>query len=79
MFCVRNMGAHVRCAILDCQWYEKQDKKLGSCAAKKGAKKLVSSNFAKIQEVGTKIREIGEEISLTPPSPIKATNSIVFV
>jgi hypothetical protein len=28
--------------------YEKQDEKLDSCAAKKGVKKLVSSNFSKL-------------------------------
>ena len=48
-------------------------------AAEKGAKKLVSSDFAKILEVATKIRETCEKTLFTPPSPIKATNSIVFV
>jgi hypothetical protein len=64
---------------LECQWYEKWDKKSDSRAAGKGAKKLVSSNFAKILEVATKIRETCEKTLFTPPSPIKATNSIVSV
>ncbi len=50
--------------------------KLDSRAVKKGAKKLVSSNFAKILEVSTKISETCEKTLFTPPSPIKATNSI---
>ncbi len=41
-------GAHVQSTSSECQWYEKRDEKLDSCAAKKGTKKLVSSNFAKI-------------------------------
>jgi hypothetical protein len=49
-FCARNMGAHVQCISLECQRYKKRDKKSDSCAAKKGAKKLVSSDFAKILE-----------------------------
>ena len=52
---------------------------LDSHAAKKGAKKLVSSDFVKILEVATKIRETCEKTLFTPPSPIKATNSIVSV
>jgi hypothetical protein len=43
------------------------------------AKKLVSSNFAKILEIATKIRETCETTLFTPPSPTKATNSIVSV
>jgi hypothetical protein len=73
------MGAHVRCTSSECQRYEKGDKKLDSCAAEKGAKKLVSSDFAKILEVATKIRETCEKTLFTPPNPIKATNSIVSV
>ena len=42
-------------------------------------KKLVSSNFMKILEVATKIRETCEKTLFTPPSQTKATNSIVFV
>jgi hypothetical protein len=42
-------------------------------------KKLVSSNFAKVIEVETKIRETCEKTLFTPPSPIKATNSIISV
>jgi hypothetical protein len=77
--CARNMGVHVQCTSLECQWYKKQDKKLDSCAAEKGAKKLVSSDFAKILEVAAKTRETCEKTLFTPPSPIKATNSIVSV
>jgi hypothetical protein len=73
------MGAHVQRTSSECQGYEKRDKKLNSCAAEKGAKKLVSSNFAKILEVATKIRETCEKTLFTPPSPIKATDSIVSV
>jgi hypothetical protein len=73
------MGAHVQCTSLECQWYEKWDEKLDSRAAEKGAKKLVSSDFAKILEVATKIRETCEKTLFTPPSPIKTTNSIVSV
>jgi hypothetical protein len=58
---------------------ENKTRKLDSRAAEKGAKKLVSSNFAKILEVATKIRETCEKTLFTPPSPIKATNSIVSV
>jgi hypothetical protein len=36
-FCARNVGAHVQCTSLECQRYEKQDKKSDSHAAKKGA------------------------------------------
>jgi hypothetical protein len=50
-----------------------------SRAAEKGAKKLVRSDFAKILEIATKIRETCEKTLFTPPSPIKATNSIVSV
>jgi hypothetical protein len=67
----------VRCTSSECQWYKKWDKKSDSHAAEKGAKKLVSSNFAKILELVTKIRETCEKTWFTPPSPIKATNSIV--
>ncbi len=37
------------------------------------AKKLVSSNLAKILEVATKIREACEKTLFTPSSPVKAT------
>jgi hypothetical protein len=43
----RNMGVHVRHTSLECHRYEKQDKKSDFRAAEKGAKKLVSSDFAK--------------------------------
>ena len=51
---------------------------LDSHAAKKGAKKLVSSDFAKILEVATKIRETCENTLFTPSSPIKATKLYHF-
>jgi hypothetical protein len=73
------MGVHVGRSSLECQGYEKQDEKSDSRAAKKGAKKLVSSDFAKILEVATKIRETCEKTLFTPPSPIKATNSFVSI
>jgi hypothetical protein len=53
--------------------------KHGAHARCTSAKKLVSSYFAKILEVATKIRETCEKTLFTPPSPIKATNSIVSV
>ncbi len=43
------------------------------------ANKFVSSDFAKILEVATEIRETCEKTWFTPPSPTKATNSIVSV
>ncbi len=43
------------------------------------AKKLVSSNFAKILKVATKIRETCEKTLFTPPSLPKATYSILSV
>ncbi len=42
-------------------------------------KKLVSSDFAKILKVATKIRETCEKTLFTPPSQTKATNSIISV
>jgi hypothetical protein len=60
-FCARNMGVHVKCTSLECQWYEKRDEKSDSRAAEKGAKKLLSSDFAKILEIATKIREACEK------------------
>jgi hypothetical protein len=46
----------------------KWDKKSDSCAAKKGAKKLVRSNFAKTlnKKVATKKRETCEKHNLLP-------------
>jgi hypothetical protein len=41
--------------------------------------KLVSSDFAKILKIATKIRETCEKTLFTLPSPTKATNSIVSV
>ncbi len=42
------------------------------------AKKLESSDFAKILEVATKIRETCEKTSFTPFSPLKATKLYRF-
>ncbi len=78
-FCARNMGAHVRRTSLECQGYEKQDEKSDSRAAKIGAKKLVSNDFAKILQGAAKIRETCENTLFTPPSPRKASNCIVSV
>jgi hypothetical protein len=57
----------------------KRDEKLESHAAKKGAKKLVSSNIAKIleNESSDEDRETCEKTMFTPFNPIKATNPIV--
>jgi hypothetical protein len=52
---------------------------IGFPCSRERREKLVSSDFAKILEVVTKIRETCEKTLLTPPSPIKATNSIVSV
>ena len=43
-----------------------------------GAKKLVSSDFAKILKVATKIRETCEKTLFTPSSPVKATKLYRF-
>jgi hypothetical protein len=48
VMCSRNMGGHVRCGIRSTKGI--RDKKLESPATKKGAKKLVSSDVAKILE-----------------------------
>ena len=50
IMCARNMGAHVRRGTRRTKGIKKWDKKLDSCAAEKGVKKLVSSNCAKILE-----------------------------
>jgi hypothetical protein len=42
------------------------------------AKKVVSSNLAKILEVATKIRETCEKTLFTPSSPVKATKLYRF-
>ncbi len=57
----------------------KRDKKLESRAAEKGAKKLVSSDVAKIleNENSDKDNETCEKTMFTPTNPIKATNPIV--
>jgi hypothetical protein len=76
---VPETGTHLQCTSSECQGYEKRDDKSDSRSAENGAKKLVSSDFAKILEVATKIRETCEKALFTPHSPIKATNSIVSV
>jgi hypothetical protein len=48
VMCARNMGMHVRHGIQSTKGIKTRDEKLDSHTAKKGAKKLVSSNFAKI-------------------------------
>ncbi len=48
MMCARNMGAHVRHGTWRTKGMRKQDEKPDSRAAEKGAKKLVSSDYAKI-------------------------------
>ncbi len=56
----------------------KRDEKLESCVAEKGAKKLVSSNIAKIlEESSDKDRETCEKTMFTPSYTIKARNHIV--
>ncbi len=79
--CARNMGAHVRRDTQRTKGMNNQDEKSDSRAAEKGAKKLVSSNFAKILDkeaiVVIKIRETCEKTMFTPSNPIKATNPIV--
>jgi hypothetical protein len=54
-------------------------KHMGAHARCTSANKLVSCNYAKILKVATKIRETCEKTLFTPPSPTKATNSIVSV
>ncbi len=46
----RNMGVYVWCGTRRTKGIKKRDEKLDSCAAEKGAKKLVSSDCAKILE-----------------------------
>jgi hypothetical protein len=48
IMCASKMGAHVQCGTGRTKEMRKWDEKLDSHAAKKGAKKLVSSNCAKI-------------------------------
>ncbi len=50
VMCARNMGAHVQHSTLEYQRYEKPGGEIGFCAAKKGAKWLVSSECTKILE-----------------------------
>jgi hypothetical protein len=76
--CLKYGGA-CRTWYSEYQRYKKWDEKLDSHTAEKGAKKLVSSNCAKILEkkVAIKIRETCEKTMYTPSNPIKATNSII--
>ncbi len=46
IMCARNMGAHVQRGTWRTKGMKKWDEELDSRAAKKGAKKLVSSNYA---------------------------------
>ncbi len=48
--CARNMGAHVQRGTWRTKGIKKQDEKSDSRSAKKGAKKLVTSNCAIILE-----------------------------
>ncbi len=48
VMCARNMGAHVQRGTRRIKGMRKRDEKSDSHAAKKGAKKLVCSNHAKI-------------------------------
>ncbi len=50
--CATNMEAHIGRSTLEYQRYEKQEKKFNSHAAKKGAKKLVSSDCVQILDKG---------------------------
>jgi hypothetical protein len=70
------MGVHVRCGTRKIKGMRKWDEKLDSRAAKRGAKKLVSSDHAKIldKERSNKDRETCEKSMFTPSNPIKATN-----
>ncbi len=47
IMCARNMGAHVQRGTRRIKGMRKRDEKSDSPTAKKGAKKLVSSNYAK--------------------------------
>ncbi len=64
--------------VFGVQKVEKWEKKLESRATEKGAKKLVSSDLAKIleRESSDKIRETCKKKMFTPSNPIKATNPI---
>jgi hypothetical protein len=46
--CARNMAAHVQRGTRRIEGMRKWDEKLDSCTEGKGAKKLVSSGYAKI-------------------------------
>jgi hypothetical protein len=50
VMCAKNMGVQVQCVIWSTKGIKKRDEKLDFRPAKKGAKKLVSSNCAKILE-----------------------------
>jgi hypothetical protein len=48
VMCARNMGVHVQRGAWRTKGMRKRDEKSDSHAAKEGAKKLLSSNYAKI-------------------------------
>jgi hypothetical protein len=50
VMCAKNLGVHVRCGTRRTKGIKKRDENLDSCAAKKGAKKLVSSASPKTLE-----------------------------
>jgi hypothetical protein len=66
----------------DCLAFEKLTcsvpETLGAHVQCTSAKKLVSSHFAKMLEVATKIRETCEKTLFTPSSPEKATKLFRF-
>ncbi len=57
--CARNMRAYVQCTTSECPKYEKMGKrKSNSCAARKGTKKLVSSNYSRnLEEESSKLNQ----------------------
>jgi hypothetical protein len=65
--------------VFGVQKVKKRNEKLESRATKKGAKKLVSSDCAKVlvKKVASKIRETCEKTMFTPSNPVKATSPII--
>jgi hypothetical protein len=69
-------GSHERLALRNpCVLFQKH----GGACTMYYTKKLVSSDIAKILKVATKIRKTCGKTLFTPPSPTKATNSIISV
>ncbi len=66
-FCEKKWETHTFCT-----------RNMGAHVRSTSAKKLVSSDFAKILNVATKIRETCEETLFTPSSPVKATKLYHF-